>query len=399
MPLPPPLPLPSLEALAASHGTPFQLYDEAAIRTNCRGLYGAFTPHFPRFRNFYAVKALPNPSILRVLISEGCGLDCSSTSELHIAAALGLSGEDITFTSNYTSAADLGIAYDLGAILNLDDASHVDTLVRVRGRVPRLVSFRLNPGLGRTDSETASNVLGGPDAKFGVPPDAIVAAYVSAAAAGASAFGMHMMTGSCVLNDAYWQESVGALIRAVAAVHAAVPGVPFEFINIGGGLGIPYMPTANVVDLPPLAAALSVTVRDAWSRAGLPAPLPRLFMENGRYMTGPFAWLVSRCEASKRAFGATYFGLDACMAHLMRPGMYGAYHHITVPARERVGGARAPANVVGTLCENNDWFAKVRGGECAPSQRKARGVAFLRERGGGSAPFPPPLSRGECPLT
>jgi len=361
MPEPCPLPLPALEALAARHGTPFQLYDEALIRANCRALLRAFGARFPGFRQYFAVKALPNPAVLRILVDEGCGLDCSSSAELHIAAALGVRGEELMFTSNYTSAEDLALAARLGAVVNLDDASLLPTLAAAApgGRAPALVSFRLNPGLGRTDSESASNVLGGPGAKFGVPPDAIVGAYAAAAAAGATRFGIHMMTGSCVLSDDYWLEAVGVLLDTAARVQAAVPAVrAFDFVNIGGGLGIPYREGAPRVDVPALAAALAGAF--AARGGGLRGPPPRLCMENGRFMTGPYGWLVARCEATKDAFGARYLGLDASMANLMRPGMYGAYHAVTVPARERAGGPRARAHVVGTLCENNDWFAKDR---------------------------------------
>lgn len=174
--MPKPLPLSSeeLDALAEQHGTPLQLYDEAGIRSQTRGMIDAFRASFPGFREFFAVKALPNPAVLKLLLAEGCGLDCSSTSELHIARELGVTGESIMYTSNYTSVDDLGWAYDQGAVINLDDISLVASLVEARGKCSDLISFRLNPGLGRTDSETASNVLGGPDAKFGVPPDQIV---------------------------------------------------------------------------------------------------------------------------------------------------------------------------------------------------------------------------------
>ncbi len=160
MPLPVPVTPAQLEALAATHGTPYQLYDEAGIADNCAALHAAFRAHFPGFRQFFAVKALPNPAILRVLIKAGCGLDCSSVSELHIARALGVPGEMCMYTSNYTSKKDLGIAMDQGVVINLDDISLVDSMVEARGRCPDLISFRLNPGLGRTDSETKSNVLG-----------------------------------------------------------------------------------------------------------------------------------------------------------------------------------------------------------------------------------------------
>jgi len=306
------------------------------------------------------VKALPNPAILRILVEEGCGLDCSSTSELHIAESLGVTGGNVMYTSNYTSAKDLGVALKMGVVINLDDSSLVESLRSLKGTMPELVSFRLNPGLGRTDSETKSNVLGGPDAKFGVPMDQVVEAYRAAKAGGAKRFGMHMMTGSCVLNDEYWQETVCVLLDAVARVQRECGISSFEFINIGGGLGIPYRPDVPSVDVPSLAARLKRTMLERWSVATGDSgqALPSLYMENGRYMTGPFGWLVSRCHAVKNAWGSTYYGLDSCMANLMRPGMYGSYHHITVPSREG-GGARAKAHVVGTLCENNDWFAKV----------------------------------------
>ena len=340
MPLPCPLPVAALEALAAAHGTPFQLYDEAGIRANCRRLLRAFGARFAGFEQFFAVKALPNPAVLRVLVEEGCGLDCSSVSELHIARALGVPGARCLYTGNYTSAADLAFACDFGATVNLDDVSLVRTLAALRGArgFPALISFRLNPGLGRTDSETPSNVLGGKEAKFGVPPESIVEAYRQARAAGATRFGMHMMTGSCVMNPAYWDETVGILLDAVASVRRALPGVEFEFVNIGGGLGIPYRPDQAPVDVEALAAQLQACVARRWALvvAGEPAPQrapPRLVMENGRFMTGPFGWLVARCEAEKRAWGQRYLGLDACMSNLMRPGMYGAYHHITVRAR------------------------------------------------------------------
>ena len=355
MPLPLPVSIKEAERLAQEYGTPYQLYDEAGMRANCRGLLAAFGAHFPGFRQFFAVKALPNPAILRVLVEEGCGLDCSSTSELHIASALGVVGRDVMYTSNYTSRGDLGVAVAQGVVLNLDDASLVASVVDECRRMPELVSFRLNPGLGRTDSETASNVLGGPEAKFGVPPDQILQAYRDAKRAGATRFGMHMMTGSCVMNEEYWLETVGVLLDTVARVQRECGIERFEFINIGGGLGIPYQPGSPVVDADRVAQRIKAVMSARWAAAGCGSqPLPALYMENGRYMTGPFGWLVTRCHAIKNAFGNTYYGVDACMANLMRPGMYNSYHHITVPVREGAGGARATANVVGTLCENND---------------------------------------------
>ncbi|RHY09979.1 hypothetical protein DYB28_008183, partial [Aphanomyces astaci] len=252
-----------LEHLADTYGTPLQIYDEQMIRDNARHLLTTFRAQFPSFTQFYAVKALPNPAVLKVLYQEGCGFDCSSTAELHVCKTLGVPGDKIIYTSNFTSKKDLALAYDLGVIINLDDISLVDSLVEVRGRVPDLMCFRLNPGLGRTDSETKSNVLGGPDAKFGVPPFQIVDAYRKAQAAGATRFGIHMMTGSCVMNNEYWKETITGLYETAMQIKKEV-------------------------------------------------------------------------------------------------GMYGAYHHITIPARELDQSPLITANIVGDLCENNDWFGKDR---------------------------------------
>ena len=370
-----PVTLPQLEAIAKEHGTPFQLYDEGAIRANAKALIASFTEHFPGFRQHFAVKALPNPAILKILMEEGCGLDCSSTSELHIAAKLGCEGDHVCFTSNFTSRDDLRIAAQQGVTINLDDVSLVAELARATQGTeggddaigfPELISFRLNPGVGRTDSKTLSNVLGGPDAKFGVAHFQIVEAYRQAIACGAKRFGIHMMTGSCVMSDAYWEESLGRMLDTVAALRTEL-GIEFEYINVGGGLGIPYRPEQSSVDVPSLVVRMRKVFDEKIAEHGMPEPV--LHMENGRYMTGPFGWLVARCHAVKRSY-ATYYGLDACMSNLMRPGMYGSYHHITVPAHDPSacdpnaeppqGEKTALANVVGTLCENNDWFAKDR---------------------------------------
>ncbi|TDH74189.1 hypothetical protein CCR75_003040 [Bremia lactucae] len=355
-----PLPLPksalqNLEVLAGKYGTPLQLYDEQMIRENARRLLTAFRAHFPDFQQFFAVKALPNPAILKLLHQEGCGMDCSSSAELHIVNELGVKGEDIIFTSNFTSHKDLATAFDQGVIINLDDVSLVDSLVAVRGKCSELISFRLNPGVGRTDSETKSNVLGGPDAKFGVPPYQIVEAYRSAQQAGSTRFGIHMMTGSCVMNQEYWRETVTVLFNTIMQLKREL-GIDFEFMNIGGGLGIPYREDEEPANVESIAKMLRTVFDEAMKEHGLKT-LPRLCMENGRFMTGPFGWLITRCEAIKATYGR-YYGVDACMAHLMRPGMYGAYHHISIPAR--TNEEQSPSNVVGTLCENNDWFAKDR---------------------------------------
>ncbi len=327
------------------------------IRSNCRHLLSTFRRKFPTFKQFFAVKALPNPAILSILGSEGCGFDCSSTAEVYICDKIGYRGEDIIYTSNYTSEKDLKYACEKGVIVNLDDISLVESTLIANGKLPELMSFRLNPGAGggRTDSETASNVLGGPDAKFGVPPHQIVDAYKLAKANGALRFGIHMMTGSCVLNDDYWIEMIERMLDTVALIRKEV-NIEFEFVNIGGGLGINYKPGGGKVDLPVLVDKIAAVFDRKIAEHNMPRP--NLAMENGRYMTGPFGWLVSKCHAVKQSW-EVYYGLDACMANLMRPGMYGSYHYITVPTAKDQSNLHS-ANVVGTLCENNDWFAKQR---------------------------------------
>jgi len=309
MPVDLPVAVDRLEALCEKYGTPLQIYDEKLLRDNVRSLLNTFSKDFLGFQQFFAVKALPNPAILKLLVDEGCGLDCSSVSELHIAKQF-VPPEKVMYTSNYTSKKDLTYAFDMGVIINLDDISLVDSLVEVRGKCPDLISFRLNPGLGRTDSSTKSNVLGGPNAKFGVAPSQIVQAYEKAINAGAKRFGIHMMTGSCVLNDDYWMETVSVLLKTVGELNEKL-GIEFEFVNIGGGLGIPYTPEQKPVDVSGLVTKLRAKF-DSDMPKKLQNP-PVLMMENGRYITGPFGWLVSRCEAVKSNDFGTYYGLDSCM--------------------------------------------------------------------------------------
>jgi len=313
MPVDLPIKADRLEALCEKYGTPLQLYDEALLRANVKELLTEFGNSFDGFQQFFAVKALPNPAILKLLVDEGCGLDCSSVSELHIAKTL-VPPEKVMYTSNYTSKKDLAYAYDMGVIINLDDISLVDSMVEIRGKCSDLISFRLNPGLGRTDSKTKSNVLGGPDAKFGVAPDQIVEAYKKAKEAGSTRFGIHMMTGSCVLKDDYWLETVDVLLKTMAELKEKLD-IEFEFVNIGGGLGIPYTPDQKTIDLPALVKKLKNKFEQDMPKSL--TKVPNLMMENGRYITGPFGWLVSRCEAVKSNVFGTYYGLDSCMVSIL----------------------------------------------------------------------------------
>ena len=361
MPKPLPVSLNTLQDLANEYGTPLQLYSEDGIRSQARELIEAFQKAgFQNFKEYFAVKALPNPAILVLLTRfENCGLDCSSTGELWISEKVGC--KDVMYTSNYTSKDDLKKAVRQKVIINLDDETLVDSLAEACKedglKFPELMCFRLNPGVGNTQSETSSNLLGGPTAKFGVAPDQIESAYRKARLYGATRFGIHMMTGSCVTDEEYWAISVERLLETLKALSATL-NIRFEFVNIGGGIGIPYHDGQPEVDVNRVASIIADKFENAFGSQK--EKWPQLIMENGRYITGPFGWLVTRCHAVKSAFNTQFYGVDACMANLMRPGMYGSHHHITVPEAEKRGGKVLPCNVVGTLCENNDWFAKDR---------------------------------------
>ncbi len=344
--------------LVSTYDTPLQIYDGNLIIKNQIKFIQTMSKNFNGFKQYFAVKALPNPNILKLLIENGSFLDCSSSIELEIARNVGLSGEQIMFTSNYTSKKDLIKAREIGAIINLDDISLIDDLASVgSGKLPELLCFRLNPGIGKTDSETISNVLGGPDAKFGIPSFQIIEAFAKAKKLGVQRFGLHMMTGSNVLNYEYWDELIKILFENLNNIKIST-GILCEFINIGGGIGIPYKTDIPTFDVEKLSNLLRCSINREIEIYGIPEP--RLCMENGRFITGPYGWLISKCHVIKNTY-QKYYGLDACMSNLMRPGMYGAYHHITILGKEEEEKEEIEkANVVGTLCENNDWFAKDR---------------------------------------
>ena len=344
-----------IKSLVTSFGTPLQIYDGSLIIENQKKFINTMTENFPTFKQYFAVKALPNPHILNLLIKNGSYLDCSSSVELEIASRLGMRGSQIMFTSNYTSKEDLIFARKLNAIINLDDISLLDDLKSLNN-MPELLCFRLNPGIGKTDSETVSNILGGPDAKFGIPPFQILEAFKLAKELGVKKFGLHMMTGSNVLNLDYWDELIKILFDNINKIKQELD-INLEFINIGGGIGIPYKPDQTKIDI----KSFSDLLRKSISRELLKYKLdePNLYMENGRFITGPYGWLIAKCNVIKNTY-AKYCGLDASMSNLMRPGMYGSYHHITIVGKDEETHPIQKVNVVGTLCENNDWFAKDR---------------------------------------
>ncbi len=348
-----------LEEIAKEYGTPYQLYDEKSIRLRIYNLVNNFKNYFPNFRQYFAVKATPNLNILKIMLDEGCGLDCSSYAELEYAKMLNVPGHMIMYTSNYTEKKDLEYALKLNANINLDDISIFDDLIKLdeEKKLDR-ICFRLNPNLGTTDSETKSNILGGLDSKFGISKEDIIKGYLNAKKYGITKFGLHMMTGSCVIDEKYWETTLEVMFEVINNLNQE--NIKFEYINIGGGIGIPYRPHEKEVDLESLSKIIYTKYKNCIEKYKLDY-YPNLYMENGRYITGPCGYLISRCHVIKKSNNKIFYGLDASMANLMRPGMYESYHHISIPKYNQLNSTNLiKANVVGTLCENNDWFAKER---------------------------------------
>ncbi len=332
--------------------TPFHIYDERGIRENVRRLRAAFAWN-RGFREYFAVKALPNPAILQILREEGCGVDCSSYTELLLAEAVGFSGEEIMFSSNVTPELDMKKAAELGAYINLDDATHVDFLEQVAG-VPAEVFCRFNPGgvfeLGA--SKEGFQVMDKPgDAKYGMTAEQLRHSFLRLQEKGAEGFGIHAFLASNTLSNDYYPELAGILFRL--AVELKEVGIDVRYINLSGGVGIPYRPEQEENDI----LAIGEGVRRKFEEILVPAGLGdiAIFTELGRFVTGPYGALVATVLHEKHTY-KDYVGLDACAADLMRPAMYGAYHHITVLGKEELPCDHI-YDVTGGLCENNDKFA------------------------------------------
>ena len=343
---------PRLPAIIERFGTPFHIFDETGILETGARLKSDFKD-VAGFREFFAVKALPNASILKVMRQLGFGLDCSSTSELLLARANGFSGEDIMFSSNDTSVDLFRLAVgDGGCILNLDDISMIDKVPQF----PELICFRYNPGERRTGNQ----IIGIPvEAKYGLRHDQVIAAYRRAIQRGAKRFGLHSMIISNERNYRYMVDTVKMLIDVMEMVSAALH-IKFEFFNIGGGVGIPYRPTDTPFDMPALAKETAVLLGQFKQKHGY---VPKLFMECGRYITGPNGVLVATV-INRMSKYREYVGVNAAtMSANPRPAIYeSAYHHITIldpQGRPKTGPAEI-VDVVGPLCENNDKFAKQR---------------------------------------
>jgi len=343
-----PLSADKLRAIADEYGTPFHLYIEEDMRANAKKMLQAFA-WAPEFKEYFAVKALPNPYIMKILKEEGFGADCSSLPELLLSEKVGLGGTDICFTSNDTPAGEFIKARELGAVLNLDDITYIEFL-RQNGGLPELLSFRYNPGPLR---EGGNAIIGYPEeAKYGFTHEQILAAFGQAAALGVKEFGLHTMIVSNERNLAYLVETARMMFELAVEIKEKT-GFSVKFINLGGGIGIPYKPEDEAVDW----LAFGAGVQQVYEELLVPAGLDKvkICLESGRAVTGPYGYLVSSVLHEKSTY-KHYIGLDSCMADLMRPALYNAYHHITV-----VGKEKAPLDhvydVTGSLCENNDKFA------------------------------------------
>ena len=337
----------TIRAIAENFPTPFYLYDEQGIRDSCRQLKSAFS-WVDGFRNYFAVKATPNPHILSIVKQEGLGGDCSSKAELMLCEKVGLRGEEVMFTSNNTPAFEFQAAKDLGAVLNLDDITHIDFVDQNLG-LPELVSFRYNPGAAREGNV----IIGKPEeAKYGLMEDQLFKGYRILKERGVKRFGLHTMVASNELDGSFFVETARMLFDLAVRIHQQLD-VRIEFVNLGGGIGIPYRPEDKAVDLKAVGDQIHSLYDNMILAAGLD-PL-KVVLENGRMVTGPHGYLITRCIHHKQIY-RDYVGVDASMANLMRPGMYGAYHHITVLGKEEAPHDKV-VDVVGSLCENNDKFA------------------------------------------
>lgn len=337
----------TIKNILKEYPTPFHLYDEKGIRENARHLHAAFAWN-EGFKEFYAVKAAPNPHLLKILREEGCGADCSSAAELILSESAQISGEEIMFTSNNTPAEEFAKALQLGAIINLDDLTHIDYLEEHHA-LPELICCRYNPGSLRGGNA----IIGHPEeAKYGFTREQLFTGYKRLKEKGVQRFGLHTMVCSNELNADYFAETARMLFALALDLYNEI-GVRMEFVNLGGGIGIPYRPEDNAIDL----AQLGVSLHEVYEKmiAGTDLHPLRLYMENGRVMTGPYGYLITTAIHRKEIY-KNYIGVDACMVDLMRPGMYGAYHHLTVLGKENAPASQT-YDIVGSLCENNDKFA------------------------------------------
>ena len=328
--------------------TPFHLYDEAGIRAKARALNAAFSWN-KGFKEYFAVKATPNPYILQILHEEGCGCDCATYTELLLAEAVGVTGHDVMFSSNVTPELDMRKAMEVGAYINLDDATHVDFLAGL-GPVPETVCLRYNPGgsfsLGNTIMDMPR------DAKYGMTEDQMAGAIARLQKLGVKHFGVHAFLASNTTTNEYYPTLAGNLFRLISRLHNAT-GAHFSFVNLSGGIGVDYRPEQPRCDINAIGQGVRMQYENILTPNGMDDVA--IFSELGRYMLAPYGHLISTVLHMKHIY-REYVGLDACAANLMRPAMYGAYHHITVLGKEDAILDHV-YDVTGGLCENNDKFA------------------------------------------
>ena len=340
--------LEKLKKITAQFPTPFYLYDEKGIRENVRRLKKAFAWN-SGYREYFAVKATPNPTILRILQEEGCGVDCSSLTELMLSDAVGFHAHDIMFSSNDTPAEEFVLAKKLGGLINLDDFTHIDFLKLAAG-IPETICCRYNPG---GTFQISNAIMDNPgNAKYGFTREQLEAGFLKLRELGVKRFGLHAFLASNTTDDGYYPALAGILFRTAVDLYRKT-GIGVSFINLSGGVGIPYRPEQKPADI----AKIGEGVRRAYEEILVPAGLGdvAIFTELGRFILGPYGCLVTTAIHEKHIY-KEYIGVDACAANLLRPAMYGAYHHITVMGKEN-----APSDhkydIVGSLCENNDKFA------------------------------------------
>lgn len=338
-----------LEEITASFPTPYHLYDEKGIRENAKAVQEAFAWN-KGFKEYFAVKACPNPALIQIMREYGCGCDCSSMTELMLSKAIGCEGEDIMFSSNATPAEEYAYANKIGAIINLDDITHIDFLEQTIGHIPETISCRYNPGgLFRLSNGIMDNPG---DAKYGMTTEQLFEAFKILKAKGAKRFGIHAFLASNTVTNEYYPMLAKVLFELAVKLEKET-GADIQFINLSGGVGIPYKPDQEPNDIRVIGAGVKKVYDEVLVPAGMGDVA--IYTEMGRFMTGPYGCLVTKAIHEKHTY-KEYIGCDACAVNLMRPAMYGAYHHITVMGKENEP-CDHKYDITGSLCENNDKFA------------------------------------------
>lgn len=338
-----------IEEIAEKYPTPFYLYDEKGIVENVRALYKAFSWN-KGFKEYFAVKATPNPILMELLLKEGCGFDCSSNTELILSKAVGACGSKIMFSSNDTPAEEYYYANEIGAIINLDDITHIDFLEKIVGKLPETLSCRFNPG---GLFKMSNGIMDNPgDSKYGMTEEQIREAFILLQEKGVKHFGLHAFLASNTVTNEYYPMLAAQLFELAVRLHKET-GADIRFINLSGGVGIPYQPDQEGNDI----AQIGAGVREKFEQIFTPAGMEdiAIYTELGRFILGPYGALVTKAIHEKHIY-KEYIGVDACAVNLMRPAMYGAYHHITVMGKENEPCDHL-YDVTGSLCENNDKFA------------------------------------------